>query len=153
MLNQLLADTTDLYSHAKQAHWNVRGQDFFSLHELFDKVSEQTLEHADEIAERVGQLGYSVSGTIREAARSSHLPEYPLDLADGEAHIEQLSKSLAEYTRHVRKGIDQADEAGDAVTNDILIQICRKTDKILWFVESHGARLKAVDSKTQAAVA
>ena len=36
LLNQHLADTFDLYSQAKQAHWNVKGPEFFQLHELFD---------------------------------------------------------------------------------------------------------------------
>ena len=40
ILNQQLADTFDLYSQAKQAHWNVKGMDFFQLHELFDTVAE-----------------------------------------------------------------------------------------------------------------
>jgi starvation-inducible DNA-binding protein len=34
LLNQQLADTFDLYSQTKQAHWNVKGDQFFQLHEL-----------------------------------------------------------------------------------------------------------------------
>ena len=29
LLNQQLADTFDLYSQTKQAHWNVKGAQFF----------------------------------------------------------------------------------------------------------------------------
>ena len=36
LLNQQLADTFDLYSQVKQAHWNVKGPQFIALHELFD---------------------------------------------------------------------------------------------------------------------
>src|SRR5688572_7396552 len=35
ILNQHLADTADLYSQVKQAHWNVKGQEFFQLHKMF----------------------------------------------------------------------------------------------------------------------
>ena len=38
-LNQALADAFDLYSQVKQAHWNVKGPDFFQLHELFDAIA------------------------------------------------------------------------------------------------------------------
>ena len=41
LLNQQLADTFDLYSQVKQAHWNVKGQQFIALHELFDKLAEE----------------------------------------------------------------------------------------------------------------
>jgi hypothetical protein len=40
-LNQQLSQTLDLYTQAKQAHWNVKGTEFFQLHELFDKVAEK----------------------------------------------------------------------------------------------------------------
>src|ERR1700682_4926237 len=39
MLNQHLADTLDLYTQAKQAHWNVKGEDFYQLHQLFDEIA------------------------------------------------------------------------------------------------------------------
>ena len=32
LLNQQLADTFDLYSQTKQAHWNVKGMQFQQLH-------------------------------------------------------------------------------------------------------------------------
>jgi len=32
LLNQCLADTFDLYTQIKQAHWNVKGMNFMSLH-------------------------------------------------------------------------------------------------------------------------
>lgn len=41
VLNQHLAAALDRYSQAKQAHWNVKGPSFLSLHELFDKVAEE----------------------------------------------------------------------------------------------------------------
>ena len=52
LLNQQLADTFDLYSQTKQAHWNVKGMQFFQLHELFDKLAGETLVYVDDIAER-----------------------------------------------------------------------------------------------------
>ena len=39
MLNQELADMSDLYSQTKQAHWNVKGEQFISLHSLFDEFA------------------------------------------------------------------------------------------------------------------
>src|SRR5574339_962489 len=77
VLNQHLADALDLQLQAKQAHWNVKGPSFFSLHELFDKVAEELEGFIDEIAERAVALGGVARGTVRIAARSSRLNEYP----------------------------------------------------------------------------
>jgi starvation-inducible DNA-binding protein len=41
LLNRQLAGTFDLYSQTKQAHWNVKGAQFYPLHELFDKLAEE----------------------------------------------------------------------------------------------------------------
>ena len=57
LLNQHLADAIDLGLQAKQAHWNVKGPQFVSLHGLFDEVAEILEELTDELAERVVELG------------------------------------------------------------------------------------------------
>ena len=52
LLNQHLADASDLHSQTKRAHWNVKGMHFFQLHELFDTLADEVEEYADLIAER-----------------------------------------------------------------------------------------------------
>ncbi len=137
LLNQSLAATLDLYTHAKQAHWNVRGVHFMALHELFDKVSQDALPWGDDIAERAGQLGGEVSGTLRQSARATSLREYPLGIAEDRKHAIALADSLGAYATLVRSAIDEADKVGDADTADLFTQISREVDKMLWFVESH----------------
>src|SRR5262245_45971924 len=56
LLQERLAEAIDLASHAKQAHWNVKGPVFIALHELFDQVYEHAGDHADLLAERIVQL-------------------------------------------------------------------------------------------------
>ncbi len=38
LLNQSLADISDLSSQVHVAHWNVKGKDFYQLHTLFDEI-------------------------------------------------------------------------------------------------------------------
>ena len=83
LLNARLADTFDLYSQIKQAHWSVRGPDFIQLHLLYDTVAEGVLGFVDEIAERAAALGGLATGTVRMAAEASTLDEYPLDATSG----------------------------------------------------------------------
>ena len=74
LLNKRLADTADLYSQVKQAHWNVKGLDFFQLHQLFDQLAGEVFPYIDLIAERATALGGVATGTVRMAAASSTLP-------------------------------------------------------------------------------
>jgi len=137
ILNQRLADASDLKSQAKQAHWNVKGMNFIALHELFDQVATELDPHVDDIAERITTLGGVALGTIRVAAQNSSLSEYPLEISDGAAHVDALSNALADFGKKVRADIDATDELGDKDTADLFTGISRSIDKLLWFVEAH----------------
>jgi starvation-inducible DNA-binding protein len=137
LLNQRLADAVDLQTQMKQAHWNVKGPHFIGLHELFDQIDEAVEAYVDLIAERVVQLGGIAEGTARVAAARSRLEEYPLDIADGRAHVEAVARALSTFGHEVRMSIDQSDELGDADTSDLFTEVSRGIDKWLWFVEAH----------------
>src|SRR5438105_7317855 len=141
-LNQRLAEAVDLQTQMKQAHWNVKGPHFIGLHELFDQIDEAVEGYVDLIAERIVQLGGIAEGTARVAAERSRLEEYPLDIADGQAHVEAVAKALSTFGHEARKTIDQADELDDADTADIFTEISRGIDKWLWFVEAHSQASK-----------
>ena len=138
LLNARLADTLDLYSQVKQAHWNVKGPNFIQLHELYDTVAESVLEFVDEIAERATALGGLATGTVRMAAEASSLDEYPLDAIAGEDTVQVVADRLATYGAAVREAIEVTDsELGDIDTSDLFTEISRSIDKHLWFVEAH----------------
>ena len=137
LLNQRLADAVDLQSQVKTAHWNVKGPAFIALHKLFDDVHASVAEYTDLLAERAVQLGGLAEGTVRIAARRSHLEEYPPGIAAGTRHVEALSAALAAFGTRARRAIGEADEVGDAGTADLFTEISRGTDKWLWFVEAH----------------
>ena len=145
LLNQRLADSIDLQLQAKQAHWNVRGPHFYSLHKLFDEVVEQVAEFTDTIAERAASLGGIAEGTLAAVGPRTGLPAYPLAIQDGRDHVDALSKSLAAYGKLVRAAIDLATSAGDADTADLFTEVSRETDKLLWFVEAHLHAERLID--------
>ncbi len=137
LLNARLADSLDLQSQAKQAHWNVKGMSFIALHELFDQVYEGVVGYTDTIAERVTSLGGTAEGTVRVAAQKSNLDQYPLEITEGRDHVDALSSALAAFGKEVRSSVDEADEAGDMDTADVFTEVSRGIDKLLWFVEAH----------------
>jgi starvation-inducible DNA-binding protein len=137
LLNARLADCKDLQTQVKQAHWNVKGPNFISLHLLFDKVNDDVENYVDEIAERAVQLGGVAEGTARMVAKRSSLGEYPASAVDGRSHVEALSSALAAFGKSARKAIDEADDLGDLDTADLFTEVSRGIDKWLWFVEAH----------------
>jgi len=138
LMNQRLASVVDLQTQMKQAHWNVKGPSFIGLHELFDKVDEAVESYADMIAERIVQLGGIAEGTARVAAVRSRLPEYPLAIADGLAHVEAVARALSTFGQEVRSTIAEMTVLDDAGSADLFTEVSRGIDKWLWFVEAHA---------------
>jgi starvation-inducible DNA-binding protein len=154
ILNQSLAATMDLKTQSKQAHWNVKGTDFFQLHELFDELAAELEEYVDMVAERITALGGYAYGTARAAASNSILPEYPTDILEGKSHVAALADRFAIYGKHIREAIATTDKLGDADTADLYTEISRTIDKRLWFLDAHlqvseikGENGKAVSSQ------
>ena len=137
LLNATLATTLDLKTQVKQAHWDVKGMDFYQLHLLFDEMATELEEYIDLVAERVTALGGFAVGTARAAASDSILPEFPFDIADGKEHVTALADRYAPYAQHLRVATDKAGELGDADTADLYTEISRAIDKRLWFLEAH----------------
>lgn len=149
LINARLADCIDLQTMCKQAHWNVKGPQFISLHKLFDEINADVEEYVDLLAERVVQLGGIAEGTARVVAQRTTLLDYPLTIATGPEHVAALSDVLAQFGRTVRIGIEEMNELEDAASADILTEICRGIDKWLWFVEAHlqDGRMEAGDQE------
>ncbi|HEV2454571.1 MAG TPA: DNA starvation/stationary phase protection protein Dps [Verrucomicrobiae bacterium] len=142
LMNQRLASAVDLQLQMKQAHWNVKGPSFIGLHELFDKVDEAVESYVDKIAERIVQLGGIAEGTVRVSAARSRLTEYPLQIAEGIAHVEAVARALSTFGKEARATIDEANALDDADTADLFTEISRGIDQWLWFVEAHSQAVK-----------
>ncbi len=137
LLNQHLADTFDLMSQTKFAHWNVKGPNFIALHKLFDELAETLEEHVDEIAERATALGGVAMGTARQAAAMSHVPEFPAGVHKGQDVVAALADRFATLGKSVRAAMEEADELEDQDTLDLFVQVSRDLDQSLYFLESH----------------
>lgn len=137
LLNEQLADTFDLFSQAKQAHWNVKGPQFIALHELYDMIAEGLIPYIDMIAERITALGGVAMGTVQMAAKATRLDDYPGGGVDSMKSVEELCSRVAQVAESTRSAADKAEELEDMDTNDMFIEISRDLDKWLWFLEAH----------------
>jgi len=138
ILNQSLADTLDLAYQTKQAHWNVKGANFYGLHLLFDSLYGQLIIFGDDLAERAVSMGGQALGTLRAAAKASRLDEYPLDARDSRIHVEAMVDRYQNYARHARHAIQEANRLGDLDTADLYTSISRAMDKALWMLRAHN---------------
>jgi starvation-inducible DNA-binding protein len=137
ILNQHLSSAIDLSFQAKQAHWNVKGPNFSELHKVFDELYAVINEGADELAERISQLGGQAEGTVQIVTKKTYLKPLTLNLSKGSDLLPALADSVAVYGKCLRKSIDEMGSLKDSVSGDILTQVLRGIDKQLWILDSH----------------
>jgi starvation-inducible DNA-binding protein len=137
LLQARLATAIDLEAQLKQAHWNVKGREFFQLHQLFDEIHAEVEDFVDTLAERITALQGIADGRLQSAARTTTLDVYPTDAVSGEDHLRAVGRALAQFGTAVRADIDASAVGGDAGTADVFTEISRATDKQLWLVEAH----------------
>ncbi len=137
MLNQFVADNSDLYSQVKTAHWNVKGRHFHSLHKLFDEVAELVEPFTDMMAERASLMGAYVTGTVRKAAEASRLPEFPVNEDGGRELLEAVRDRLVAHVTNLREAASRAGDLEDPTSEDLFAEATRAVDQSIYFVESH----------------
>jgi len=64
-------------------------------------------------------------------------PPYPTDIYAVKDHLAALIERYSLVANALRSNIDEAEEASDANTADILTAASRDLDKALWFLEAH----------------
>ncbi len=137
VLQERLAEATDLQSQAKFAHWNVKGDNFYQLHLVFDSVARVIRKQIDPIAERITQLGGVANGTIRQSVCMSRISEYPVETIAGMDHVRALSGALGHYCDALREASEKIDEIGEPATVDFLNALIVEAEEQLYFLESH----------------
>jgi starvation-inducible DNA-binding protein len=136
-LNLHLAELIDLQTQVKHAHWNLKGANFIGFHKLLDEFADRLGEEIDDVAERISALGGLALGGLKDVARRSRLPEFPMDaIAIPDVQV-ALADRYAQVARTVRAAIDTMDHHGDKDTADLLTGTSRMLDKDLWFIEAH----------------
>jgi starvation-inducible DNA-binding protein len=131
-LQHSLVELIDLGLHAKQAHWNVVGPNFRSLHVQFDEISDMARSMSDAVAERLAALEVSPDGSTVAVAESPFKP-FPLGWLSGHRAVEAMLARLDHMARTNRtrmaeiRGIDPVAEA-------ILVELAGELDKAAWML-------------------
>ena len=140
-LSQVLADTYVVYLKTQNYHWNVVGENFYSLHLLFEKQYQELAEAIDEVAERIRALGSLAPATFGEYAALSHLKSTPPpSAADGSSRAEQMLMNLVDDHQAIvdslKEFISALEKAMDPATVDLLTERLRAHEKMAWFLKS-----------------
>jgi len=144
-LNQVLADTMTLRDLYKKHHWQTSGATFYQLHLLYDKHYNEQAELVDQIAERIQVLGGISIAMAADVAETTKLERPPRGREEVPVQLARLLEGHQLTLRAAREAAEQADQAGDLGTNDLLIsQVIRTNELQVWFIAEHLVPLPLV---------
>ncbi len=135
-LNATLADGLDLHASLKVAHWNLKGPHFAALHPLFEEIASGLAAHNDAVAERAVTLGARARGTLRQAARTSRIADYPQDTSRDLDHVRLVADRIDTYLDGVRAARAVSERGGDVDTVDLLTSVALDLEKNGWFLRA-----------------
>lgn len=137
-LAKLLANEFVLYTKTLNAHWNLEGMDFHSVHLYFEELYTQSAEIVDDVAERIRQLGHYAPATLKNFLQLTHLTEHDEDGNDSRSMIKKLLSDHESIIDFIRGNIDEFVEAHkDAGTSDYITGLLEKHEKIAWMLRAH----------------
>ena len=133
-LNEFLSDLEVMSVKLQNYHWNVRGRNFFVIHEKLEEYYDEVREQIDEIAEHILTKGFEPLGTMRDFMQNSQIQEAENEkISDQEIlnNVIQDYKTLQQKAKEIKQ---IAEKETDYETSSIIDDyLCNYTKK-LWML-------------------
>lgn len=146
ILNQAVADLSQLQMVVRQQHWYMRGPEFLKLHPYLDDVMDELDEQRDLIAERLITIDGSPYSSLQEILDHTQIKAEPGKW--GVPTPERFATIVAGY-RHLEKlyeeGIKAGDEEGDYSSSDILTTCHNDLEKRIWMMQAELNEAPKID--------
>ena len=137
-LNKLLSDEHVLYIKTRNAHWNVEGPDFASVHKFFESQYDELEGIIDSVAERIRSIGHYAEGTMSEYLKLTQLSEESREGNDSPSYIKDLLSDHEAVIIELRENITRfAEDLHDLGTSDFITGIMETHEKLAWMLRAH----------------
>lgn len=134
-LQATLVELIDLSLLGKQAHWNVVGPNFRSIHLQLDEIVDTARLASDRVAERIATIGDAPDGRAGSVAKSSGLPDFPAGQVPVTDAVQRVSATVDAMSERLTARILRLADA-DPVSQDILIGTADELEKQAWMLRA-----------------
>lgn len=137
-LSKVLADEFVVYVKTRNAHWNVEGPDFYSMHKFFEGQYEELDEIMDSVAERIRAIGHYATATLKSILSLTHLSETSRENNDSEGFIRELLIDHENIIMYLRGKINEySNDLNDMGTSDFITGLMEQHEKMAWMLRAH----------------
>ncbi len=147
VLNQLVADLSQMAMVIHQTHWYMRGTNFLKLHPLMDEFMDEINAQLDVISERLITLDGEPFSTLREMADHTGIKDEKGTFGKGTPErLATLVKDYRYLEELYQKGIEVSDEEKDYSTQDIFIGFKTEIEKKIWMIQAELNEAPEIDA-------
>ena len=138
LLATILSNEMTLYVKTRKFHWNISGNSFMELHQLFEEQYRILEAHIDEVAERISQLGDKTIGTMKEFIENSTLKESPKEYPSQKQMLKELLENHEQLVTEFRDYIPVFEEENnDAGSVDFVTGLLQEHEKMAWVLRRY----------------
>ena len=134
-LQASLVELVDLSLLGKQAHWNVTGPQFRSVHLELDEIVDLARLSSDRVAERLATIGVAPDGRAETVSTTSELQPFPDGFVPTTETVERVTKAMDTIAVRMKERIVAVGD-DDPVSQDILISTTDEVEKAAWMLRS-----------------
>ena len=134
-LQASLVELIDLTLLGKQAHWNVVGPHFRSVHLQLDEVVDLGRLSSDRVAERLATVGVAPDGRAATVGKKSPLPSFPEGFVPVTETVQFVSGAIETIADNMKARVRRMGDK-DPVSQDILINTTEELEKAGWMLRS-----------------
>lgn len=135
-LNILLANYSVFYQNTRGAHWNIKGEQFFTLHPKFEELYDSLVLKIDEIAERILTLGATPHHNYSDYLKLSTIKESQ-EVSDATKCVEEILAAFKTLITLQREILELAGETGDEATNSQMGDYITEQEKEVWMYNAY----------------
>lgn len=134
-LNELLSNYAVHAQKLRSYHWNIKGPDFFDLHEEFERQYTEASLNVDAIAERIRVFGEHPRSTLKEFLEAAEIRETGIHM-NSELMVRELLADYGILLNHMFIVVDVVHQHGDAGTEQLIKAMIGSLEKNHWMLTS-----------------
>jgi starvation-inducible DNA-binding protein len=135
-LNKNLSNLQVLYVKLHNYHWNVKGMNFKSIHEMTEAFYDYFTEQYDEVAERIIQLGGKPFATLQDYLKNAVIKEEVKNEFDAKYIFNSILSDFELLNKEFVKISKLAGEAEDTTTATIADENVKWLEKQIWMIKA-----------------
>lgn len=134
-LNQFLADLAVFYRKLQNYHWNVKGKDFYVVHEKLEEYYDKINEEIDEIGEHILFLGGEPLGTLKDYLEKTKIAEAKNEKITSCDIFKNIQADVQILYDCANKIKEKSEEESSNITSSLMDNYLNDYSKILWMIK------------------